>query len=261
MQWYEVVYLSVIPLVVLAENRFARIDLSEDRYDRWLNNVGFGCLNELIRFTVPVLLSALLTSAHAETVSDRWPPIIGAVAAFLLMDFGFYWLHRINHRVRLLWQFHRTHHSDLNLDASTTFRHHPGEFVLNLAIVALATAGLGLTVAQILPTLVVMRFVELFAHSNLRINPQLDAWLATVIVTPRVHQIHHSDFQPETDSNYGQALTWWDRWFGTFTSPHIQPQPRRFGLADCRSADDQRWLSLLVQPFQRASISRTVADE
>ncbi len=261
MALYDVVYLSVIPLVVLAEYRFARTVLSEDRYDRWLNNVGFGCINELIRFTVPVLLSMLLIKAPEGAGSGHWRSVAGVVAAFLVLDFGLYWLHRINHRVRLLWRFHRTHHSDLNLDASTTFRHHPGELILNLVMVTLAMVGLGLTVTQIVPYLVISRFVELFAHSNLRVNPRLDAWLATVIVTPRVHQIHHSEFQPETDSNYGQVLTWWDRLFGTFTAPSTQPQPSRFGLEDCRSAEDQRWLSLLSQPFRRVAINRALADK
>lgn len=268
MALYEIIYLSAIPLVIAAEHLFARNTLTRDRYDRWLNNMGFGFINEVIRLSSPIVFSALLIEYRGGTAENAaesaiesaiesaafgmalLPPLAGLAAAFLLFDFGLYWLHRMNHQIHLLWRLHRTHHSDVNLDFSTTFRHHPGEFVVSLVIIFFAMAALGLTAEQVIPYFVVLRFVELFAHSNIGLSPRLDSTLATVIVTPGVHQIHHSGHQPETDSNYGQVLTLWDRLFGTFISPNHLPVPEQFGLTQFRSAEEQRLLPLLIQPFR-----------
>ena len=59
---------------------------------------------------------------------------------------------------------------------------------------------------------------SLFHHANVRIGPSLDRWLRLVIVTPRMHWLHHSRWQPETNSNYASVLSVWDRLFGTLRS-------------------------------------------
>lgn len=252
MQLYEIVYLLCIPLLIAAEVLFARNQLTRARYERWFNNVTVGLINEAIRYSSPVVVSALLIYAGSLTLDDASAglTLTGALFAFLLLDFFAYWLHRINHYVHLLWRLHRLHHSDVDVDFSTTFRHHPGEYVVSLVVILAVMLVFRLSPAEIIPYVIAHRFVEIFSHSNIRLNPRLDACLALVIVTPRVHQIHHSAARPETDSNFGQVLTWWDRLFGTFTSPGRVSRPARFGLERFRSVEDERLVALLSQPFK-----------
>jgi len=252
MQLYEVVYVLCIPVLIAAEFLFARNELTRERSERWFNNVTVGLINEILRYSSPVVVSALLIYLGSLPLDDASSSVTltGALFAFVLLDFFAYWLHRINHHVRVLWRLHRLHHSDVDVDFSTTFRHHPGEYVVSLVVILAVMLAFRLSPAEIIPYVIVHRFVEIFSHSNIRLGEKLGACLSLVIVTPRVHQIHHSAARPETDSNFGQVLTWWDRLFGTFTSPKRVTRPERFGLDRFRAQEDERVLALLSQPFK-----------
>ena len=50
----------------------------------------------------------------------------------------------------------------------------------------------------------------LFHHSNTRLPVRLERALVRVLVTPRMHGIHHSDVRRETDSNWSSILSVWD---------------------------------------------------
>ena len=65
--------------------------------------------------------------------------------AFLLMDLSFYWWHRVNHRVRLLWRFHNAHHVDPDLDVTTSFRFHFVEIVYSAGFRAAQAALIGVS--------------------------------------------------------------------------------------------------------------------
>jgi sterol desaturase/sphingolipid hydroxylase (fatty acid hydroxylase superfamily) len=92
---------------------------------------------------------------------------------------------------------------------------------------------------------------NLFVHANARVPARLDAWLRWVLVTPDMHRVHHSAVWPETDSNYGVVLPWWDRLFGTYRAAARDPREMRLGLAECqdRRASSLGWL--LTLPFRR----------
>ena len=63
---------------------------------------------------------------------------------FLLLDLLFYYWHRANHVWPFLWRFHAVHHSDTEMDVSTTLRHHPVAYIMVGALSALTFAALGL---------------------------------------------------------------------------------------------------------------------
>jgi sterol desaturase/sphingolipid hydroxylase (fatty acid hydroxylase superfamily) len=132
-----------------------------------------------------------------------------------LLDYSLWHWHRWNHRVPFLWRFHVIHHADRDLDVSTGARFHWGEMSLSMAYRSLQVAAIGadaLTLAVwnglLIPSV-------LFHHSNLRLDPRWERALAFLIVTPRMHGIHHSDWRDETNSNWSSLLSIWDRLHGT----------------------------------------------
>lgn len=144
----------------------------------------------------------------------RWvalPPPLAAVAGFLLMDLSFYYWHRLNHRVPLLWRFHNVHHLDPDLDVSTALRFHFGELALSSGFRIVQILAIGVSPWVYAAYEVVFQAGTLFHHSNVRLPIRLERALNKLLVTPRMHGIHHSEVRHETNSNYGVVFPWWDR--------------------------------------------------
>ena len=138
------------------------------------------------------------------------PTAVTWAAGFLLLDYTMYLWHRLNHRVPLLWRLHLVHHTDLDLDVSTAFRFHAGELVLSCAWRAAQVAVIGPPVALVLVFEVVFATATAFHHANWRLPAALDRALTAVVVTPRMHGIHHSVVETEMNSNWSVVLSWWD---------------------------------------------------
>jgi sterol desaturase/sphingolipid hydroxylase (fatty acid hydroxylase superfamily) len=144
------------------------------------------------------------------------PSWIEGALALLLLDFWMYLWHRANHVIHFLWRFHRTHHSEPDMDVSTGIRFHPGEILLS-GIVRLAVIPiLGIQLWHLALYESILYPVVMLHHSNVRLPRWLDYGLLAVVVTPAMHRVHHSRWRPETDSNYGSVLPYWDRLFRTF---------------------------------------------
>jgi sterol desaturase/sphingolipid hydroxylase (fatty acid hydroxylase superfamily) len=185
------------------------------------------------------LLPCLGLPAWAETT-----------ASVLLMDYTLYLWHVMTHRVPLLWRFHRVHHADLELDASTAIRFHFGEFVLGVPYRALQVALIGagpraLTLWQRL-TLVEV----LFHHSNLDLSAALERRLVRLVVTPRMHGIHHSIAPDETNANWSSGLTLWDRLHGTLRL-NVPQVAVTIGVPECRRPEDVTLSKMITMPFGR----------
>lgn len=143
------------------------------------------------------------------------PPLARQIVALALMDYTLYWWHVLLHRVPALWRLHEPHHADRDLDASTALRFHFLELVASIPwrcaqIVLIGVAPHTLAAWQKLTLAEVV-----FHHSNLRLPRALERWLACILVTPRLHGIHHSVVRDERDSNFSSGLTVWDSVHGT----------------------------------------------
>ncbi len=185
-----------------------------------------------------------------------WARIAVAVVAF---DAWQYLWHRLNHRIPFLWRFHQVHHSDAELDATSGLRFHTGEIVLS-SIARLAVLPLlGLTVTEVLIYETILLPIILFHHSNLRLPGVVDRRLRWLIVTPWMHWVHHSDYQPETDSNYSSIFSFWDRVFGSFRL-RAEPRDIRLGLENLDRSEWGTLRGMLAMPFRRAR-DRTSAPE
>lgn len=166
----------------------------------------------------------------------------------LLMDYTLYIWHVLTHKVAFLWRFHRVHHADLDLDATTAIRFHFGEFMLGIPY-RLAQVG----VLGIRPrTLAIWEFVTLaeilFHHSNMRLPARIERRLSKVLVTPRMHGIHHSQASAETNSNWSTILSVWDRMHGTFRPPSFDSEPV-IGAPDLEPGATPLLPALIALPF------------
>lgn len=176
------------------------------------------------------------------------PLWIETLLALLLFDSWMYLWHRANHAVPFLWRFHRMHHSDPEMDVTTALRFHVGEIacssVLRLAVIPL----LGLQLWQVILYETLLLPVIAFHHSNVGLPERWDRRLRAVIVSPNMHRVHHSDWQPETDSNFASIFSWWDRLAGSF---RLRDDVRtlRYGLREFHGFDWQSVWGLLKTPF------------
>jgi len=193
---------------------------------RWAQREGIGLLN-LVAF-------------------PAWPEM---VLGILLLDYTLWHWHRLNHLSVFLWRFHGVHHTDLDLDASTALRFHFGELALSagyrvLQVVVIGPSPLALGTWQLL------LFVSiLFHHSNLRLSVGLERALVRLLVTPRMHGIHHSLYLNESNANWSSLLSVWDRLHRTLVLNVPQDQVP-IGVPTCRDPRDVTLGRILVRPFE-----------
>ncbi|MDB6055650.1 MAG: Fatty acid hydroxylase superfamily protein [Verrucomicrobiales bacterium] len=171
-----------------------------------------------------------------------------AILTIVIFDLVLYGWHWANHWSRFLWRFHRTHHSDREMDATSAFRFHFGE----IAMAAVLRVGLifllGPKFNAILLYETLLFCVVQFHHSNISLGA-LDKFLAVLIVTPDIHRVHHSRVRSETDSNYSSLLSVWDRVFRTRNYREDQHEIE-LGLRELGEEKNQTVSGLLKTPLQ-----------
>lgn len=177
------------------------------------------------------------------------PPWAHAVGAVLLLDAWTYVWHRLNHVVPFFWRFHRVHHHDPTMDVTTASRFHTGEIILSSALRLPILVGLGVHLWELVLYETVMFAVVQFHHANVALPAWLDRALRTVIVTPAMHKVHHSRWQPETDSNYSSLFSFWDR-IGRSFRLRDDLSTIRFGLDGWDDAEAQSFGGLLRGPMR-----------
>lgn len=180
----------------------------------------------------------------------KLPAAVQLILAFLLLDLSFYYWHRANHRFALLWRFHNVHHIDPDLDVSTGFRFHAGEVALSTGFRVVQLGLIGAPAWAFAIYELIFQLATLFEHSNLRLPLPLERWLNRVLVTPRMHGIHHSQVRWETDSNYSVVLPWWD-WLHRTLRLNVPQSRIRIGVPAYSAATDNAIGRALALPLRR----------
>ena len=170
--------------------------------------------------------------------------------SFLLMDLAFYYWHLANHRVPFLWRFHNVHHIDPDLDVSTAFRFHFGEITLSSVFSVAQVSLIGISPWAFAIYQFAFQAEVLFQHSNLRLPIGLERLLSKLIVTPRMHGIHHSQVHRENNSNFGTVFTWWDRLHRTL-GLNIPQDEVIVGIPAYTLPEDNRMPNALLMPFRK----------
>ncbi len=178
------------------------------------------------------------------------PPVAQWIAGFLLLDLSFYYWHRANHAWPFLWRFHNAHHIDPDLDVSTSFRFHFVEIGLSAGFRAVQIALIGGSPLMFIAYELFFQANTLFQHSNVRVPIGVERRLCFVLVTPRMHGIHHSRVRAENNANWSSVFSWWDRLHGSLRLD-IPQAAIDIGIAGYSRSDDNRPVNVLAIPFRR----------
>jgi sterol desaturase/sphingolipid hydroxylase (fatty acid hydroxylase superfamily) len=189
-------------------------------------------------------LTALLGLVAPSTLPVTVTRAVVTVMLFLAYELGYWFNHWLSHKVPVLWEFHKVHHSAEVLTPITNFRVHPVYAWIFANILGLSVAianGLtnyafgetgyqyALSDTNIILVLFIHAYVHL-QHSHMWIS--FRGVLGRILVSPAHHQVHHSDNPKHFDKNFGSCLALWDWMFGTLYVPAKEREPLSFGVGD-----------------------------
>jgi sterol desaturase/sphingolipid hydroxylase (fatty acid hydroxylase superfamily) len=232
---------------------------------RWRGNVGL-FLFDVLAIGIPIngVVFGILLWAEAQDaglMSQLSLPFVAmAVIGFLALDALFYFQHRIAHVVPVLWRLHRVHHADTAMDVSTAHRVHPLETLwVTFLRVSLAVL-LGIPIEVFVAFVVALNLLSMFNHSNISLPVRVERALRLLIVTPQMHETHHSAHRRDYDTNFAFVFSFWDRLFRTH-KPATETVDGRvvLGLDEFRDAKEAGVVRLLTMPF-RSSPPPTAAN-
>lgn len=226
-----------------------------DRARRWPTNFGLGVLNGLIASSVPVASIGAAQWATANGIGLlNWiaaPWWLALPCTLLIKSLGQYAFHRLSHAQPPLWRLHRVHHCDVHLDVSSALRTHPLELIANLAFVIPVVVIFGVPPVVLAAYESIEVFANMLTHANLRVPAPAERFARSLFVTPGLHRLHHSAARIETDSNYGNVFSFWDRLFGTFRGEASAPAAAfRFGLGEVDREQAGNFTSQLKLPWR-----------
>ena len=207
--------------IVYAERRWPLRAPTQAEPQRSLRNValGIGAL-AMVQIAEAPLVNPLARRVERRRLglAQRLPLPAWArdLVAFLMLDYSIYLWHVLTHKLPVLWRFHLVHHVDLDLDASTALRFHAADMAISAPYRALQVVSAGASPRALKAWQGFFFLSVLFHHSNIRLPLRLERALARVFTTPRMHGIHHSAVQDETDSNWSSGLAVWDHLHRTF---------------------------------------------
>jgi sterol desaturase/sphingolipid hydroxylase (fatty acid hydroxylase superfamily) len=206
--------------------RAAVFGAAEWRVARWTESAGFGL--------VPVAGAPLAA---------------GVVVAILGLDFASYLWHRANHAVSFLWRFHRVHHADPTVTASTSLRFHAGEILLSVPVRLAAIAALGAPFAGVAAFEALFGAANALEHGDFDLPAWLERVLGRILITPALHRRHHSVLREEHDANYGTIFSFWDR-LGRSARAGASADRFAVGLPAEATGDPRSLAAMLAEPMR-----------
>lgn len=249
-----VLLLALNGVVLSLCERIARRDeRPEPRMGRVGSNLALTGLLLVLNATFDraVAVAGVRPRGEARGLLDAWhlPGWVRVVATVLVLDALAYAAHVLLHALPAAWRFHRVHHSDAHVDVTTAFRQHPLETAWRYAFVLAGALVLGASSRAVAAYLALSAINAQLEHADLRLPWGIDRAVRAVFATPAMHRVHHSRRQAETDSNYSNIFTLWDRVFGTYRPPR-EGERIACGLDECDAPARQRTRGLLALPFR-----------
>ena len=235
-------------------------------YKKWRHagiNVFFTFTTIIVNFALAFLL--LQTSRWTQdnqwgllTFIDSIPLIFYALVGLMGLDLiSAYLIHWLEHKVRFMWRFHLIHHTDVHVDTTTANRHHPGESIFRFVFTSIAVFILGAPVWLIMLYQALSVVLSQFNHANISLPERLDRFLSLVLVTPNMHHVHHHYVLPQTDTNYGNIFSIWDRLFGTFS--YMKQEDIKYGIDTHLDESEHSKISKMLKiPFRVCFILRLI---
>jgi len=222
---------------------------------RRMNNLLLLNINFIaVYIMVPLAIfeAALLASENRIGILNliSLPVFLNVILTIIIFDLLIYIQHVVLHKFRFLWRVHRVHHMDMEFDVTTGIRFHPVEIVISMFYKLAAVYVIGPVAFAVILYEIALNAAALFGHSNILLNQKLDRILRKIFVTPDMHRIHHSAVRHETDSNYGNIFSIWDKLFKTYRAlPEAGYNDMVIGLEHFRDPESEQVFQLLKHPF------------
>jgi sterol desaturase/sphingolipid hydroxylase (fatty acid hydroxylase superfamily) len=254
------VFFGLFALFAVIEALVPRRARSQPRTTRWFTNLAIIILDRGVVWLIALALPLLAVGAALDAGVQGWgllnlialPFWAEVLTAILILDFAIWFQHLVFHKVPVLWRFHRMHHADRDFDVTTALRFHPVEIAASMLIKIGVVYLIGAPAAAVILFEILLNGSAMFNHANMRLPLGLDRALRMVLVTPDMHRVHHSVIRHEHDSNYGFALSVWDRLFRTYTAqPEGGHEGMTIGLAPWQDDRPSRLGWCLWLPFQK----------
>lgn len=193
-------------------------------YNKWKHaalNIFFTITTIIVNFAFALLIvmaADFVTEHHFGLLYIvHLPTWLYLLIGLMLLDLvGAYFIHWLEHKVKWMWKFHMVHHADQEVDTTTANRHHPGESVFRAVFTIIAVLVSGASIWLVFLYQSVSVVLSQFNHANIKLPVWLDKAISYIIVSPDMHKVHHHYIRPETDTNYGNIFSFWDRLFKTF---------------------------------------------
>lgn len=243
-----------ITLFWLIESAIPLFKFRYNKFKHALPNLFFTATTIVVNFSLAFLIVKTSDFVVAQKIGLlQWvdlPLWADIVVGLMVLDLlGAYFAHWTEHNVRWMWKFHMVHHADTHVDTTTANRHHPVESVFRVAFTLLAILVCGAPMWLVFLYQSMSVVLSQFNHANMRVPEWLDRPISWIIVSPNMHKVHHHYRLPETDTNYGNIFSLWDRLFRTY---HFTPvKELNYGLDVLDNSKDLNLGYQLKVPFNR----------
>jgi sterol desaturase/sphingolipid hydroxylase (fatty acid hydroxylase superfamily) len=231
------------------------------RKDFWLDGVylffnffifsliGFAAISEVFSQGFKDILANFGIQNLAAIELNHWPVWAKLLTMFVIADFIQWNIHRLLHRVPMLWEYHKLHHSVEEMGVAAHFRYHFMENIIYKTLQYIPLAMLGLELQDFFIIHIISVALGHLNHSNLNINYGL---LKYIFNNPAMHIWHHAKEIPANHRfgvNFGLSLSVWDYLFGT---AHIPDNGRDIALGFEHSEDyPNTFWKQMIAPFRR----------
>lgn len=247
----SIVIVTTWALLAFFESRAPLRPPVEPKLRRTARNLTTSVLSLLVGLAMEMLLVVPVAKTNFGLLHlVDWPNALEITLAILFLDYTLWWWHWASHNVPLLWRFHLVHHVDRDLDASTALRFHFGEHFLSFFFRSLQIVIIGAPLYAVWLWQLILFVSILFHHSNVRLPARIEGVIVRLIVTPRMHGIHHSDRRGEAFTNYSSLLAAWDYLHRTICLALPQREVT-IGVPAYESAEAVTIGKILAMPFRR----------
>ncbi|MGY4384153.1 sterol desaturase/sphingolipid hydroxylase (fatty acid hydroxylase superfamily) [Pedobacter sp. UYP24] len=251
-----ILFLTTIIVLWLWELRVTLSAISKWRHTKGNLKFIITALPIQLCLSVGIIAISVYTSLHNLGILNLIP--FGSyiwlkyLCGFFLLDLFEYIYHRVMHKIPSLWRFHQIHHSDEDVDVSTTLREHPVETVIRLAFQMVWVFLSGASLSLLLLRQTIQTLSNLFAHSSYRLPATIENIFSKLFITPGLHHVHHHFKMPYTDCNYGDVLSIWDRLLGTYKE--LPKSEITYGIDCYPNAANANFKGLVARPFLRKQL-------
>jgi sterol desaturase/sphingolipid hydroxylase (fatty acid hydroxylase superfamily) len=223
----------------------------------------FGGFSLVVTQYVTELLSSVATPTASIGPVSVWVTVLVTLLMAMVADFGTFFAHVLMHRIPLLWEFHKVHHSAQVMTPLTVYRMHPLDdgitLVITGSLIGTADALFRFFVsAQASPyviaglsivTVLFYVFGYNLRHSHVWVS--YGPVLSKILISPAQHQIHHSAARQHWNKNYGFVFAIWDYLFKSLYVPK-EREKIEFGIGRGEDREYSSPLRLYMLPFLKA---------